>query len=87
MTQRKTSRTTVTESRASKSPVRHDLDRQPPPSHDQYLTRFQETVLRNSTPGPVQYRADYDPRQAPDQMHERRNRLRSWSYKGAGIQR
>jgi len=55
------------------------------PARNQYLTRFEASILYSSTPGPVTNRSDDDPRQALDQMHELRNRLHSWSYKGTGI--
>ena len=95
MTQRKIPQTTANKSGATKSGTTKSgttktatakkAGRRLASPANQYLTRFQESLLQGSTPGPVKQRSDCDPRQTLDHIYEHRNRLRSWSYKGVGI--
>jgi hypothetical protein len=75
----------MTQRKISQAVVAGDSHRRAATAHGQYLTHFQETLLEGSTPGPLKFRSDADPRQAIDRMDERRNHLRVWSYKGVGI--
>ena len=86
MTQRKSS--TGKKPRARKMTARSISQKSPRTARralDTQLTHYQSALLKGSTPGPTARRSTYDPALNVAEIQNKRNHIRSWSYKAAGI--